>query len=179
MSTPTISKLSGTGYRQLNLPTKSPEQMDMFRQLMGGSQGAIGPALGQMSSLAGGGDEETWRQLEAPAMRQFGELQGGMASRFSGMGGGARRSSGFQNSMGSAGVDLAERLQGQRMGLQQSAQQQLMQLYQSLMGENLSENTLIPKQKSGWEKLLEGLGGIGGSFAGTMGGYGLGKKFFG
>ena len=86
--------------------------MDLFRQLLGGSQGAAGPALGQISQLAGGGSPETWQQLEAPALRQFGELQGSLASRFSGMGSGARRSSGFQNTVSGAGADLAERLQG-------------------------------------------------------------------
>lgn len=172
MSTPTLSKLSGTGYKQLNLPTKSPEQMEMFRQLMGGAQGGIGPALGQISDLAGGGSPEMWQQLEAPAMRQFGELQGGLASRFSGMGGGARRSSGFQNTLGGASTDLAERLQSQRLGLQQSAQQQLLGLYQNLLGQDLFSTGLIPKKKPFWQELLgsasggmgQGLGMLSGSF---------------
>lgn len=169
MSTPTVSKLSGTGYRQVNLPTKSPEQMDLFRQLLGGSQAGLGQSLGQISNLAGGGDEQTWQQLEAPAIRQFGQLQGSLGSRFSGLGGGARRSSGFQNTLGDAGVDLAERLQSQRLGLQQSAQNQLLDLYQNLLGQDLYNTGLLPKKKPFWQELLGGAATGIGQGLGTLG----------
>ena len=178
MSTPAISKLRGTGYNQISLPTKNSDQMEIFRRLMGGSSEGVDSSLSQISKLAGGGSPELWQQLEAPAMRQFGELQGNIASRFSGMGTGARRSSGFQNATTSAASELAERLQGQRLGLQQNAQSQLLDLYQNLLGHNMQENMLIPKKKSGWQTFFEGLGQIGGNAAGTFGGMGLGKLFF-
>lgn len=176
MSTPTGSKLSGTGYKVFSVANKSPEQMDLFRRLLGGSQGGIDKSLGQISSLAGGGDEQTWQQLEAPAMRQFGQLQGSLSSRFSGLGGGARRSSGFQNTIGEAGTDLAERLQGQRLGLQQSAQNQLMDLYQNLLGQDLYNTGLVPKKKPFWQELLGSLSGGLGQAAGTIGGLWGGSK---
>lgn len=169
MSTPTISKLSGTGYRNVNIPSKSPQQMDIFRQLMGGAQGGVQGSLGDLSSLAGGGDEESWQKLEAPALRQFGQLQGNISSRFSGMGSGARRSSGFQNTVGGAGTDLAERLQSNRMGLQQSAQQQLLSLYQNLLGEHLSDNAFLSKKKPFWQELVGGLAPGLGQAAGNFG----------
>src|SRR5882672_46659 len=78
------------GYKKGTIQQFTPEQMDLFRSLFGHT--------GQDSFLSklAGGDEEAFGQVEAPAMRQFQGLQGQLASRFSGMGMGARRSSGFQ-----------------------------------------------------------------------------------
>lgn len=179
MATPAVSNLRGTPFQSVQIGNKNPQQMEMFRQFGMGSNENISKMLQQLGGLAGGGDEETWRQLEAPALRQFGELQGGLASRFSGMGTGARKSSGFQNTMGGAAADLSERLQGQRLGYQRDAQDRLMELYNSLMGEDMFETSLIPKKKKWWETGLEGLSGIGGNAAGTLGGYYTGKKLFG
>ena len=134
-------------------------------------------SLNQLNQQASGGDEAYWQQQEAPALRQFNELQGNVASRFSGMGSGARKSSGFQNTMNSSTTDLAERLQGQRSNLQQNAIQQLMQLFGSLMGQQTTENSLIPKKKEWWEELFPAIvGGVSqsGTSLGTMG---LAKKF--
>ena len=89
------------------------------------------------------------------------------------MGSGARRSSGFQNTVTNAGTDLAERLQGKRMGLQQNAIEQLLGIGGKLLGTNLSDNYLIPKKKPFWQELL-------GSAAGGIGqgiGFGLGGLF--
>jgi len=172
-----VSSVKGTGYKQISMPTKSNDQMELFRTLLGGAQGGLGGGgLSQLSNLASGGDEAMWSQLEAPAMRQFGQLQGDIASRFSGMGSGARRSSGFQNSMNSAAVDLSERLQSQRMGLQQSAIQQLLGLSQSLLGTDLQENMFMPKKKPFWQELLGGMSPGIGQGVGTVGGMWLGKK---
>jgi hypothetical protein len=137
----------------------------------GGTSGGIQSGIDQLSQLAGGGNEELWNKLEAPALRQFGQLQGNIASRFSGMGSGARRSSGFAQSQNSAATDLAERLQGNRMGLQQQAIQDLLGLGKTLLGTQTQENMLAPKQKSFWEELLPSLlGGIaqGGTQAGGL-----------
>lgn len=171
MSTPTVSKLHGTGYRSITSPTKTSGQMDLLNLLMGGSKGGLSGGLDQLSQMAGGGSEEYWNQMEAPAMRQFGQLQGNIASRFSGMGSGARRSSGFQNAQSGAATDFAERLQSQRMGLQQSAIQQLMGLGQNLLGQDLFQTSFIPKKKSGWETFFEGLSGLGSNFLGGRSGF--------
>lgn len=165
--TGTASGLKGTGYKQVSLPTMSPQQMQLFQQVFSGIQPGLSSGLSQLSGLAGGG-EDYFSQLEAPALRQFGQLQGNIASRFSGMGSGARRSSGFQNEMGGAAAGLAEKLAGQRMGLQQDAISQLLGLYSDLMGQQTSENFLVPRQqRKKWYQSL-----LGGSlpFAGTTAG---------
>lgn len=171
-----VNKLKGTGYNQVSFPTLSPEQMQLFQQLLGGSQGGLQGGLSFLSNLAGGGDDEFWSQLEAPALRQFGELQGDIASRFSGMGSGGRRSSGFQNALSGEAANLAERLQSQRMGLQQSAISQLLGLSGQLLGTPLTERALVPKQKKWWQELLGGLAPGVSQGAGQAGGiWGLSK----
>lgn len=181
MSTPMVSKIKGTGYSQLQTPTMSPQQQQLFSQLFQGIQPGLTSGLNQLNQQAAGGDEEYWQQQEAPALRQFGALQGNLASRFSGMGSGARKSSGFQNTANTAATDLAERLQGQRQNLQQNAISQLMELYGNLMGTKSFETSLIPKQgkpPSFWEQLLPSLVGGASQFGGVLGGVALGKKIF-
>lgn len=145
------------GYNVASLNRLSPQQMQLFQQLLGGSLPGVQGGLDQLSKLASG-DESQFAQLEAPAMRQFAGLQGNIASRFSGAGVGARRSSGFQNTMGGAAADFAERLQGQRMGLQQNALAQLLGISRDLLGTQMQENFLVPKKKPFWQELLMGIG---------------------
>ena len=157
----------------------TPEAMNLYQQLFG----QLGPDS-YLSRLAGG-DEDMFNQIEAPAMRQFGELQGQNASRFSGMGMGARRGSGFQNFQGQQTSDFAQNLQAQRMGLQRQALGDLMNFSQMLMGQQpygLQEKG--QKQPSGWGSALGGLGGglLGGALGGPggfMGGAKLGSQLFG
>jgi hypothetical protein len=87
---------SQKGYRPAQMQQFTPEQMQLFQQLFG----HVGPDsfLNKLAS----GDQSQFEQLEAPALRQFQGLQGQTASRFSGMGTGAQKSSGFQNAMSSA-----------------------------------------------------------------------------
>src|ERR1700677_4482110 len=63
------------------------------------------------TSRLASGDQSMFQEIEAPALRQFNELQGQNASRFSGMGLGARRGSGFQNYQNQATSDFAQDLQ--------------------------------------------------------------------
>lgn len=172
------SGLSGTGYKQVTAPTQNANQQQLTELLHsilgGGGGGGFQQGLGQLSKLAGG-DQEAFGQLEAPALRQFGELQGQLASRFSGMGSGARKSSGFQNASSSAAADLAERLQGQRLGIQQNALSQLLGLSESLLNRPTFESSFIQKKTPAWQQLLTSLGGTAGQVAGQFGGLGLGK----
>lgn len=150
-----------SGYNAASLSRLSPEQMQLFQSLLGGSMPGLQGGLSNLSGLASG-DQSQFAQLEAPAMRQFAGLQGNIASRFSGAGVGGRRSSGFQNTMGGASADFAERLQSQRMGLQQGAIQQLLGLSKDLLGTQTHENFLVPKQKPAWQEFMMGLApGIG------------------
>jgi hypothetical protein len=178
MATPAMSQsLSRTGYKSIYSPLKSPQQMDVFRQLLGGARGGIDPILEQLRGLAGGGNEEMWSQLEAPALRQFQQLQGGIGARFSGLGSGAQSSSAFQHAQTGGAQELAERLQSQRLGLQQGAQDRLLALVEQLLGMTLGERALIPKKQSGWQSLLGSLGGLGAQLGGTFGTMGLSKFF--
>jgi hypothetical protein len=172
MSTPSISSIKGTGYKQLQIPRLSPEQQQLFSQVFSSLSPNLGGAVSGLGQLAAGGTQEQWDQLEAPALRQFNQLQGQLASRFSGMGTGARRSSGFQNASSGAATDLAERLQSQRLGLQQNALQQLLGLYSGLMGTQTHEYGFLPKERPFWQQLLGGAApgigqalGTGGSLA--------------
>lgn len=175
MATPAVSKVKGTGYNQVQVPRLSPEQMSLFKQVFSQIQPGLTGALGHLGDLAGGGNEETWKQLEAPALRQFGQLQGNIASRFSGAGSGARRSSGFQNALSGAGADLAERLQSQRLGLQQDAIGQLLGLYGNLMGTQTQDTGFLPRQKPWWQQLLLGLNQAGSQAVGNFAGIGASK----
>lgn len=159
----------------------TPEQLDLFSSLFGN----VGPDsfLAKLAS----GDQSAFAQMEAPAMRQFNELQGNIASRFSGMGTGGRHGSGFQNSMSSAASNFAQDLQSKRLGIQRESLQDLFNMSNMLMKQKPYENFLIEKDKnSGWGGLIGGLGGaaiggftggIPGALKGAQWGYGAGNKF--
>ena len=135
-----VGKAKG-GYQPAQLQQFSPEQMNLFKNLFG--------HVGQDSFLSklASGDQGTFDQLEAPALQQFAGVQGNIASRFSGMGSGARRSSGFQNTMNQASSDFAQQLQSQRMGLQQGAIRDLMDMSNQLLNQRPYENMLIEQKK--------------------------------
>lgn len=139
------------GYEAGNLQQFTPEQMQLFSSLF--QQVSPQSFLGKLA----GGDQSQFAAIEAPALRQFGQLQGNIASRFSGMGSGARRSSGFQNALGGAATDLAERLQSQRMGLQQQAIRDLFGMSNQLLAQRPYEQFLTEKPDSFLKQLMIGL----------------------
>lgn len=181
------------GYQATQLQKFTPEAMDLYKQMFG----QVGPDS-YLAKLAGG-DESLFQEMEAPALRQFSELQGGIASRFSQGGGGgggqqalgARRSSGFQNYMGQQASNFAQQLQGQRQGLQRQAIMDLAQLRHSLLAEDPYERYMTKKeQKQGfnWGGAAGAAGGAalgffgsGGNplmaFQGAQTGYNLGSNF--
>lgn len=160
------------GYSSGRIQNFTPEQMQLFQQMLGGIGGGVGGGLEHLSKLASG-DQSYFDQLEAPALRQFGAVQGNLASRFSGMGTGARRSSGFGNASSSAAQELSESLQSQRMGLQQNAIRDLLGLSQNLLSQRPYEQVLSPKKRPFWQELLASLGQAGGQAATSfaMGGF--------
>jgi hypothetical protein len=88
--------------------------------------------------------------MEAPALRQFNQLQGNLASRFSGQGMGARRSSGFQNASSAVAQDFASQLQANRQNLQRQAIMDLMGMTSSLLGtQPYSQGYAAKGQKEG------------------------------
>jgi hypothetical protein len=159
------------GYQEGRLQQFTPEQMQLFQNLF--SQ--LGPDS-FLSKLAGG-DEGTFAQIEAPALRQFSGLQGNLASRFSGMGMGARRSSGFQNTANQATSDFAQGLQSRRMDLQRQALKDLMGMSNDLLNQKPYDNFLYGEEEKKvpfWQKILSGLlpmagAGVGGIFGGPAG----------
>lgn len=167
------------GYSQGQLGQFTPEQQQLFQHLFSN----VGPE--SFTSKLAGGDQSQFEQMEAPALRQFGQLQQNIANRFSGRGSGARRSSAFQNEMSGATSDFAQKLQANRLGLQQNALQQLMEMSNMLLGQRPYENFLIEKQKkqSGLAKAfgigLPALGAIGGGIFGGPAGAALGGQLGG
>lgn len=155
-----------SGYKKGSFQQFTPEQMNLFQQMFG----QVGPES-YLSKLAGG-DQSTFAQTEAPALRQFSELQGNLASRFSGMGGlGARKSSGFQNTLSSAASNFAQDLQSQRQSLQRQAIMDLMGLSNELLGQRPYDQFLVQKQRK--PNILGMLGSLGGKLAGpVLGGFG-------
>lgn len=155
-----------SGYKAGQIQQFTPEQMQLFKSLFG----HLTP--GSYLSRLATGDEEIFKQIEGPALRNFSGQLGGLASRFSGMGGlGAIKSSGFQNTATQAASDFAQDLASRRQELQRQAILDLMGLSGSLLSQRPYEQFLYEKKKPFWQQLLGGILPIGGALiGGTIGG---------
>jgi hypothetical protein len=156
------------GYRKGQIQQFTPEQMDLYRRQFS----HVGPQS-YLSKLAAG-DESLFEQMEAPAFRQFNQLQGDTASRFSGMGTGARHGSGFKQAVNQQTSDFAQDLQARRQSLQQQAIKDLMGLSNDLLGQRPYDQFLVEKpqvQQTG--------GGWGGAASGAASGAATGAMFGG
>jgi len=158
------------GYKVARHQNFTPEQMQLFQSLFS----KAGPDS-YLSRLAGG-DQGMFDEIEAPALRQFQGLQGNLASRFSGMGIGARRGSGFQNASGQLTSNFAQDLSSRRHSLQRQALMDLLGLSNELLGKRPHEDFLIEpakKKRALWESLLGGALPVGGALlGGALGGPG-------
>lgn len=173
------------GYELGRLQQFTPEQMQQYQQQFGNISSTSD--LARMAS----GEEGIFNEMEAPAMRQFSQQQGGIASRFSQAGLGGRKSSGFQNFLGQQGADFAQNLQAQRQQLQRQALQDLMGYSNQLLGQRPEEQFLTDKKTPWWYSLIQGgspiaggaLGGLAtggnplGIAAGATAGYKFGQGF--
>jgi hypothetical protein len=153
-----------SGYSKGSLQNFSPEQMQLFQSLFGHLQ------PGSFLSRLAGGDQSLFGEIEAPALRQFNALQGNIASRFSGMGLGGRKSSGFQNTMNAATSNFAQELQSQRQNLQRQAIQDLLGLSGSLLQQKPYEQFLVKKPNVWGDIAGKFAGAIPGALAGFMSG---------
>jgi len=169
MASPLSNQLP-KGYKAGRLAKFLPQQMNLFNQLFN----QVGPQS-YLSRLAGG-EEGMFQDMERPALRQFKDIQGNIASRFSGMGLGGRHSSGFQNVSNQAAADLAENLAARRQGLQSQALSELLNLSGQLLNQQPYENFLIqkPQRQSFGRQILGGAlpiagAAIGGYFGGPQG----------
>lgn len=159
-----------SGYSKSSLQQFTPEQMELFQQMIQ----LLGPDS-FLARLAGGGDEELFNEIEAPAKREFASTLGGIGSRYSGMGMGAQKSSAFQHENTSAAQNFAQELASQRQGLSRQAMQDLMSYSQSMMNQKPFENMLVEKAKPWWQEagigLASGVGkGIGSGISKFIGG---------
>jgi hypothetical protein len=141
------------GYKKGQLQNFTPEMMQLFQHLIG----QLGPE--SFLSKIAAGDEGAFAQMEAPALKQFTGEIGNLASRFSGMGMGARHSSGFQNEATTAASDFAQRLQSNRMGLQSQALRDLQSMGNQLLSQRPYEKSLVKKDDF-LSQLLSGSGDV-------------------
>ena len=161
------------GLQTQRINNYTPQQNKLFKSLLSGINqgGGIGAGLGRLGQLAAG-SQEGFEQLEAPAYADFQKQLGQIGTRFSGLG--ARGSSAFQNASSGAASDLTQRLQAQRMGIQQQALQSLLGQSNSLLGQRPFDTIFQqqqPDQGFDWGSLLGGLGGAAGAaFLGPFGG---------
>ena len=169
-SAPPLSK-APKGYSRTQQQVFTPEQLQLFQGMFGN----VSPDsfLGKLA----GGDQSQFDQLEAPAKRQFAEAQGGIASRFSGGTGqgslGQRRGSGFQLAQNQGASDFAQKLQADRMGLQQNAIKDLMTMSGQLLGQRPYEQELTQNapKSGGFGGFLSNLGGqAAGAYVGNYAG---------
>lgn len=156
------------GYRTGSVQQYTPDQMKLFKSLFSN----VSPDS-YLSRLAGG-DQGMFDQIEKPQLRQFNNIQGNIASRFSGMGSGARRSSGFQNTINAASSDFAESLGSRRQELQRQALKDLMSMSGELLGAQPYKQFQYEPQQPFWQKILGGAlplagSGLGGLFGGPAG----------
>lgn len=140
--TPPRGKISG--YKIRNVPNYTPEQMQLFAKLLGSAQGGLeGGGLDFLSQLAGG-DESAFQQAEQPFYSAFQKGLGEIGSRFAGLG--AVGSSAFQNATSGAAKELGEDVGAQRLGLQQSAIERLLELSENLLGKKPYQTYLEQKR---------------------------------
>jgi len=142
----------------------TPEMQNLFQSLFG--------QLGEGSYLSklAAGDQGLFDEMERPALQQFSGQLGNLASRFSGMGLGSRKSSGFQNTATQASSDFAQSLQSKRQGLQQQAIRDLLGMGNQLLGQK--PFSYLENEKPWWQEFGSALsGGLGqglGMFAGGL-----------
>lgn len=132
--------LFGSEDKFKKLDTMSPEQKNMFRnyyQMMGGSGGGVNNAMSYQNELLNP-SSESYQKFAQPYMNQFNqETVPGLAERFAGMGGGmggGLSSSGFGQSLSSAGANLQSNLASLKTGMQSQAANSIMQQMMQMMG---------------------------------------------
>ncbi len=163
------------GFKAGQLQQYTPEQLQLLEQTMG----HVGPEsyLSRLSQ----GDEDLFNEMEAPALRQFNQILGGIGTRFSAGSGagslGTRRSSGFQNTGTAAASNFAQELQSKRQDLMRQAIKDLTGISSELLDKRPYERTITEKPKKWWEEPLAGFTNAfanqaGKNLAGSFGGGG-------
>lgn len=167
-----------SGYNISQIPTMSPEQLNVFQNMLSQLGPEAGQAIGRLSAMAGG-EASAFEPYERFAQSQFQKSLGDIGSRFSGMGLGGRHGSAFQNAVAGAGSELAEKLASQRLGYQQQAQGQLLDLVRALLGSQTHETFLQPEKQPFWKQLFGGLSAPVGAGLGALVGIPAGNPLLG
>lgn len=159
--------LFGSRDKLQKVPTMTPQQNQVLSQLLSqlglGGQGTTGgnfQGANQYLSELLSGDENAYRQFEAPYMRQFNEQTiPGLAERFAGAGaqGGALSSSGFGQALGAAGAGLQENLASLRAGLRGGAATQAQGQYNQQLGLGLGAQPFGYQTRQGSSGLIPNL----------------------
>lgn len=153
------------GYSAGRLQQFTPEQLSLYQSLF--------PYVSPGSQLAqqAAGSDQGFAPHEDYARRQFQEATGELSSRFSGLGMGARKGSGFQNQLTQGAQDFASLLAQQRQGLQRQALLDLMGISGQLLGQQPYQNFLTrkePKQSGFWSKLFGATAPLAGAGIGAL-----------
>jgi hypothetical protein len=154
------------GYDTGQLSQFTPEMMNLFKQLFSYVSG--NSPLGKMAS----GDQSYFDEMEAPALRQAGALQGNLASRFSGQGLGGRHSSGFQNTSSQSMNEFAQGLQSNRQNMMRQAIMDLMGISNSILGQRPYERFLVQEDQNGGN-FMGGMAPLAGATLGGLAGNAL------
>jgi hypothetical protein len=163
-----------SGYGMYSLPTMGGGQKDIYEMLKSQFMQGGGDIYQRLFGMAKG-DQDLFNQLEAPAIRQFQQqIAPGIAQRYAGSGIGS--SSGMQNALAGAAGNLAENLQGQRMGLMQQSMHDVLHLGDMLLGSPTQQFGLVQKQNL-MNQLMQLLGAGVSQAGGIYGGVKLASKF--
>ncbi len=146
------------GYNYAQINQYDPQQQELHKR----SFEHTGPDS-FLSRLAKG-DKSSFDEMEAPALRQFNDLQGNLAGRFSQAG--ALNSSGFKNAATAASSNFAQDLASRRHELQRQAIGDLDSLSQSLLARRPVEKVLA--QKPGEHSRNTGINGAIGAAGGAI-----------
>ena len=163
--------LFGSRDKLQKVPTMTPQQNQVLSQLLSqlglGGQGTTGAnfqGANQYLSELLSGDENAYRQFEAPYMRQFNEqFIPSISERFAGAGGqgnpnsGALSSSAFGQSLGAANAGLQENLASLRAGLRGGAASQAQNQYNQQLGLGLGAQPFGYQTRQGSSGLIPSL----------------------
>ena len=145
------------GYTQTQTPRMTPEMMKLYNNMLSSLGSGPQAGLNYYSKLASG-DEDIFKQIEAPAYQA---LQQGLAqtgNRFSGVG--AQDSSAFANAQAGQVGQMAQNLAANRRSLQQNAIDKLLGYSQNLLNQNPCEYQLQEEGGMDWENLVKIFGPI-------------------
>ena len=151
-------------------PIYNPEQEQLLNTALGGLQQQLPLGLQNLRNILGG-DEASFDAFAAPARRGFEQKTvPGIAERFTSLfGEGSKSSSAFGQALGEAGKNLEEDIFSQRIGLQQGALAQLMQLFGPALSPREQDIT-SPAQAGFIPQLLLAIAGGAGSLLGGKSG---------